>query len=588
MSRAKQSERWDFFPELQKSSEPKLSDDIKFLPDATFWGEMTELKLLYLHDNSFVKLKNMCSLSGCPKLLALTMYDCPVSLKKGYRHVIVNSIWSLKLLDHYVISDEEVIENWTLPERFKSFTKQLSCDITPLLLKGTNYEKEVYEVNRIISKINKIVAHNSPVVIIQRWLRGHLTRQIWKESYARWLRGRKPFKFFKRKPLKIPTTPKKLSKGEKEKEQVPKEEHLPVKELVKEKPAVPEKQVHAFYKRMGSPIKHRILSAKHRSLLFHALSELRKKEYPQQLPRFKPIKVSKIPAEEKIDYQEMDFSFSMPVMKARMHLTSPSLLLPKLKEIKPETYHRPTFRLCHLVEKPEVQIIPYLERVEKKKPARPLCTVDFGPLLSVDRQYLKKEQKRNQQEKIALIAMIHLTDEITNQSVRDYIQERILSVKKRNEEESKKINEHLENFQANKTRVMKEFHERKTKFLEERQQRTEDRMLVEEICNQHCTLTKELFQFDRFKKRQDVMNDKKEFVNKMRETEKYRKTLVKRMKKGRIKVIHKRHIEEKIITHAVVSQKASDRLQEAKDRVAAMKKHHVYVPLGLGKPSFFS
>uniref|UniRef100_F6XDZ3 Leucine rich repeats and IQ motif containing 3 n=1 Tax=Monodelphis domestica TaxID=13616 RepID=F6XDZ3_MONDO len=125
------------------------SNQIKFLPDATFWGEMTELKLLYLHDNSFVKLKNMCSLSGCPKLLALTMYDCPVSLKKGYRHVIVNSIWSLKLLDHYVISDEEVIENWTLPERFKSFTKQLSCDITPLLLKILFTKKLVQKKNMI-------------------------------------------------------------------------------------------------------------------------------------------------------------------------------------------------------------------------------------------------------------------------------------------------------------------------------------------------------------------------------------------------------------------------------------------------------
>ncbi|XP_044530441.1 stress response protein NST1-like [Gracilinanus agilis] len=283
---------------------------------------------------------------------------------------------------------------------------------------------------------------------------------------------------------------------------------------------------------MGSPIKYRILSARHRSLLLRALSELRKKEYPQQLPKFKSIKVSKLSEEEKIVDQEMDLRFSMPVMKVRMHLTSPTLLLPKLKEIKPETHPHPTFRLCHLIEKPQVEVIPFIEMAEKKK-ARERCVVDFGPLLSVDRQYNKKEEKRKREEKIGLIAMIHLTDEFTNQSVQEFIQERILSVKKRNEEESKKIKEHLENFQTKRATEMKEFQERKKNFLKERQQKIEERTLVEEISNQHSTLTKELFQFDRFKKRQDILNDKKEIVKKMRENEKHRQSLVKKMKKGR-------------------------------------------------------
>uniref|UniRef100_A0A4X2KXM0 Leucine rich repeats and IQ motif containing 3 n=1 Tax=Vombatus ursinus TaxID=29139 RepID=A0A4X2KXM0_VOMUR len=111
------------------------SNQIRIVPDKKFWGEMKKLKLLYLHDNSFVKLKNMCSLSACPNLIALTLYDCPVSLKKGYRRVMVNSIWSLKILDRYVISDEEVIENFMLPERFKALNKRLFCDITPKVIK---------------------------------------------------------------------------------------------------------------------------------------------------------------------------------------------------------------------------------------------------------------------------------------------------------------------------------------------------------------------------------------------------------------------------------------------------------------------
>jgi hypothetical protein len=41
---------------------------------------------------------------------ALTLHDTPLSLARGYRHHVVNLIWSLRGLDHHVISDSEVIE----------------------------------------------------------------------------------------------------------------------------------------------------------------------------------------------------------------------------------------------------------------------------------------------------------------------------------------------------------------------------------------------------------------------------------------------------------------------------------------------
>uniref|UniRef100_A0A8C5L1T7 Leucine-rich repeat and IQ domain-containing protein 3 n=1 Tax=Jaculus jaculus TaxID=51337 RepID=A0A8C5L1T7_JACJA len=110
-------------------------NQIKYLPDRTFWSGLKNLKLLYLHDNGFVKLKNVCVLSACPNLTALTMFDCPVSLQKGYRHVLVNSIWSLKALDRHVISDEEIIQNWHLPERFKAYNHRLFLNICPALVK---------------------------------------------------------------------------------------------------------------------------------------------------------------------------------------------------------------------------------------------------------------------------------------------------------------------------------------------------------------------------------------------------------------------------------------------------------------------
>lgn len=152
-------------------------NQIKTLPDRTFWNGLKNLKLLYLHDNGFAKLKNICVLSGCVNLVGLTMFDCPVSLKKGYRHVLVNSIWPLKALDHHVISDEEIIQNWHLPERFKTFSQSLFFNICPAPIKGTTYEDEIKNIKHIISRINEILAHNSPVLIIQRWIRGFIVRK---------------------------------------------------------------------------------------------------------------------------------------------------------------------------------------------------------------------------------------------------------------------------------------------------------------------------------------------------------------------------------------------------------------------------
>ena len=59
------------------------------------------------------------------------MYDTPLSLKRNYRHHVVNSIWSLKALDHYVISDEEIIEDAVFGGRFGTLNDEFRIDLCP-------------------------------------------------------------------------------------------------------------------------------------------------------------------------------------------------------------------------------------------------------------------------------------------------------------------------------------------------------------------------------------------------------------------------------------------------------------------------
>ncbi|XP_029474543.1 leucine-rich repeat and IQ domain-containing protein 3 isoform X3 [Rhinatrema bivittatum] len=110
-------------------------NQIQHLPEKEFWSEMSDLKLLFLHNNSIGKLTNVQSLSVCPNLTGLTLFDTPLSLNQNYRHIVVNSIWSLKALDNYVISDEEIIEDWPMNERFKALNPRLFLNFLPVLRK---------------------------------------------------------------------------------------------------------------------------------------------------------------------------------------------------------------------------------------------------------------------------------------------------------------------------------------------------------------------------------------------------------------------------------------------------------------------
>ncbi|KAK1801008.1 hypothetical protein P4O66_004669 [Electrophorus voltai] len=80
-----------------------------------------------------VSKKNITGLSGCPRLSALTLYDTPLSLKVSYRHCVINSIWTLKALDNHVISDEEIMEDWHLPSKFRAKAPQFCVNLYPQL-----------------------------------------------------------------------------------------------------------------------------------------------------------------------------------------------------------------------------------------------------------------------------------------------------------------------------------------------------------------------------------------------------------------------------------------------------------------------
>jgi len=49
----------------------------------------------------------------------------------SHRHHTVNTIWSLKAIDHHVIGDDEIIEDALFSKRFAAMNPRLYIDLCP-------------------------------------------------------------------------------------------------------------------------------------------------------------------------------------------------------------------------------------------------------------------------------------------------------------------------------------------------------------------------------------------------------------------------------------------------------------------------
>uniref|UniRef100_UPI00398E79C8 leucine-rich repeat and IQ domain-containing protein 3-like isoform X3 n=1 Tax=Pristiophorus japonicus TaxID=55135 RepID=UPI00398E79C8 len=126
------------------------------LPDEFFWSNMKYLQVLYLHDNIIGDLNSIKPLYYCPSLIVLTLFDTPVSLVPKYRHNLVNNIWTLKVLDNFVIADEEVIEYWPKSNQFKALSPDFFIHLpVPTQVKGSTEDDQCNAVSLQID-INKL------------------------------------------------------------------------------------------------------------------------------------------------------------------------------------------------------------------------------------------------------------------------------------------------------------------------------------------------------------------------------------------------------------------------------------------------
>jgi hypothetical protein len=118
--------------------------------------------------------------SCLPQLEILTCFGNAVEHHPAYRHVLVNVLPRLLLLDFYLVSDAELIEGaqWGSENKFSPFSSAMECDVLSMhqALDGSE-RAHVAVLDAQLEVVRKQHARFSPVLKIQALFRGVLVRR---------------------------------------------------------------------------------------------------------------------------------------------------------------------------------------------------------------------------------------------------------------------------------------------------------------------------------------------------------------------------------------------------------------------------
>uniref|UniRef100_A0A674ITQ6 Leucine rich repeats and IQ motif containing 3 n=1 Tax=Terrapene triunguis TaxID=2587831 RepID=A0A674ITQ6_9SAUR len=124
-------------------------------------------RLVSTSENLLLKYGQTTSQAHVKKLKDLVIVQLNGLYLKNVRHLQYCVLLKVCILSNNYITDIDALECCTHLVKLDLHGNQVN----------TTVEEEINVVKDIIAKINHILAHHSPVVIVQRWIRGYLTRK---------------------------------------------------------------------------------------------------------------------------------------------------------------------------------------------------------------------------------------------------------------------------------------------------------------------------------------------------------------------------------------------------------------------------
>lgn len=233
--------------------------------------------------------------------------------------------------------------------------------------------------------------------------------------------------------------------------------------------------------------------------------------------------------------EELDAGFRISVFKLLMR-TSDSLKCAALLKEKEEGYF-PTdvqpFSTTH--QKPAIKKkdMPLKDNVKKESCTTHRTGIKLQTLCDIDKHYSQQKKQESHKKKITAITLAQVAQEKVSVTVRENLNKKKNATQKLIAKYNETIQNGLQQLWQERFKYLEEVRERRALFLKEKKQKTEDRLLIQNISNERTLLYKGMIKMDRLKKNQAVLQEKHLIVQQRLEMEKYQKNLLKQMKEIR-------------------------------------------------------
>ncbi|XP_066453883.1 leucine-rich repeat and IQ domain-containing protein 3 isoform X2 [Eleutherodactylus coqui] len=561
-------------------------NQIQNLPGQEFWRQLKNLKLLYLHNNRIRSVQNVESLSSSPNLTGLTLYDTPLSLQKSYRHIVVNSIWSLKALDNFVVSDEEIIEDWTLQGKFKALSPDLHINMLLVFSKDISLENEMKALNEIIRKINRVLATSSPVLIVQKWIRGYLVRRRM---------GLIPQLEMKRMKLHY------RRGGSQEERTSPCDKAVAMQNLWalpvnRRRPPAIKQPVRRVNSRADlrpamritvdlRKLQRDVLQALPEAQIVYDLGnqnqQLPSPPISEGLHEEKRAKSIKLTASKYRDQdhpepdQKNDTDLGLFGRKAIVYESEPSKDIMISNEKLAEEI-RCSIHQIHAAMQAKgdaANLIKDQPHVRRARSGRHL--IKLLPLCAVDKAYENREKYDSQMKKRNLVMKIQADRKQAKYNIEDFLEDKIKKAIDQDAKDSLILQRHAEGKTLDNSNFIDKVKYRHRQFRKQMEAKRSDHLLTKEFNIHHLSVAKTLLRHHRMIQRQEEMQEKNRLVQTLKEDHDRQKEFTKCLQDHRQLLLQIENASEKVTLGSLVLQKANDRLHEARAHVTTMKGQHI-------------
>lgn len=236
-------------------------------------------------------------------------------------------------------------------------------------------------------------------------------------------------------------------------------------------------------------------------------------------------------SEDEIEDEDLDVSFRISVFKIPIptsySLKYATLLKDKEQDYFP-TYPQPlsTIHQKPLINKKDI----LLEKNVREFFITHRTSIKLQVLHDIDKYYSEQKKEESHEKKVMAVTRAQDAKERVSLTVQENLNKKKYATQRQMAKDNKTIQDGLQQLWQDRFNYLENVRERRTLFLEEKNRKAKDRLLIQNLHNACTILTKQIIKINRLKNNETILKEKRLSVQQKLEQEKYQKDLLKHMK----------------------------------------------------------